>query len=712
MGRIRRLDPQVINQIAAGEVVERPASVVKELVENSLDAGARRIRVDVAEGGLRSITVSDDGCGMDPDDALLAVERHATSKISRLDDLARAGTLGFRGEALAAMASVARLELVTRPPAAEGGFRVVVEGGAQRSAGPWASPPGTRVTVRDLFFNTPARRKHLKGPVAEFGRIADVVTAHALARPDVRFELWHNGREVLRTSGSGDPAVAVLECFGPDVATGLIPVAAAGDACRIEGYVGAPRIARASRAWQFFSINRRPVQVPSLRFSLENAYRHLLPARRYPVAVLALTVPGEEVDVNVHPAKLEVRLVRERAVASLLYRAVESALAERDPLRPAAPGPFYAPSPGNPGERFTPPKGPWGNGEGPWRPGSPRWVRGASWAVRPGSGRAPEVASGGAAGGTAEAAAEAAAAYEGATAAWLEVFRRGEEPHGTGAARGPRAGQAGTPGETFEPAPQPPGEGWGSPGARRDDPAGGTGSPAAGTGSLAREEEVPDGARQPGVGPAGPTQDARDLLLRLEPLGQVAGTYLACAGPDGLYVVDQHAAHERIYFERFLAQGAGQAGVPAQLLAVPVVLDLPASEYALLLEQAAAVARMGFQIEPFGPRSVAVRAVPAALADRPAPSLLADLLARLLAEAVRGGGEEAPVLDTDRAARILAACKAAIKAGDRLHPQEMAQLLADLARCRQPYACPHGRPTVIRVGVDELERRFGRRGGG
>ncbi|QIA27019.1 DNA mismatch repair endonuclease MutL [Thermaerobacter sp. PB12/4term] len=695
MGRIRRLDPQVINQIAAGEVVERPASVVKELVENSLDAGARRIRIDVAEGGLRSITVSDDGCGMDPDDALLAVERHATSKISRLDDLVRAGTLGFRGEALAAMASVARLELVTRPPAAEGGFRVVVEGGAERSAGPWASPPGTRVTVRDLFFNTPARRKHLKGPVAEFGRIADVVTAHALARPDVRFELWHNGREVLRTSGSGDPAVVVLECFGPDVAAGLIPVAAADDACRIEGYVGAPRIARASRAWQFISINRRPVEVSSLRFSLENAYRHLLPARRYPVAVLAVTVPGEEVDVNVHPAKLEVRLVRERAVASLLYRAVEGALAERDLLRPAAPGPF----PENGGERPTPRGGRRGGRQGPWRPGAPRWVRGASWAVRPGSGPAPE------------AAAEAAAAYGGATAAWLEAFRRGAEPQGTGAAPGPRPERAAEPAGTSRPGPEPPGEGPGGPGARTGATAGGTGSPAAGTRPFAREAEVPALAR-PEPGPAHPGPQDRDLLLRLEPLGQVAGTYLACAGPDGLYLVDQHAAHERIYFERFLAQGASQPGVPTQLLAVPVVLDLPATEYALLLEQAGAVARLGFQVEPFGPRSVAVRAVPAALADRPAPSLLADLLARLLAEAVRGGGQEAPILDTDRAARILAACKAAIKAGDRLHPQEMTQLLADLARCRQPYACPHGRPTVIRLGVEELERRFGRRGGG
>ncbi|ADU51188.1 DNA mismatch repair protein MutL [Thermaerobacter marianensis DSM 12885] len=726
MGRIRRLDPQVINQIAAGEVVERPASVVKELVENSLDAGARRIRVDVEEGGLRSITVADDGCGMDPDDAMLAVERHATSKITRLDDLAHAGTLGFRGEALAAIASVARLELITRPPGADGGFRVVVEGGTARGAGPWASPPGTRVTVRDLFFNTPARRKHLKGPAAEFARIADVVTAHALARPEVRFELVHNGREVLRTSGSGDRAVVVLECFGPDVAGALIPVVAGDGLRRVEGYVGAPRVARASRAWQFFSINRRPVQVASLRFSLENAYRHLLPARRYPVAVVDVALPGEEVDVNVHPAKLEVRLVRERAVAALLYGAVQDALAKRDLLRPgvgrgdepglpagAAGNGFAAaaaardpaagsetagiagerPGGGEGGQGAEPGAAgvagvPWAQRRGPLRPGAPRLVRGATWAGSAATG--PD----------APAAAEGPGPYD--TAVWVEVFRR----H--------------------------PAEGGAVPAAGQVVPSHRTGGGAAGE-TVPGDRPGGEAAGAPAWAPATGSADGRDLLRQLQPLGQVAGTYLACAGPDGLYLVDQHAAHERVYFERFLREGASPAGVPAQMLAVPVVIDLAPAERALLEEHRAAVARLGFRIEPFGPRSVAVRAVPAALADRPAPDLLVDLLSRLLVEAVtRGDGERVggtgaqdpdpadpggegtalAALDTERAARILAACKAAIKAGDRLHPREMARLLADLAACRQPYTCPHGRPTVIRVGVEELERRFGRRGSG
>ena len=758
MGRIRLLDPQVINQIAAGEVVERPASVVKELVENSLDAGARRVRVTVEEGGLRSIVVADDGCGMSPEDAALAVERHATSKITRLEDLLTAGTLGFRGEALAAIAAVARLELVTRPPEAEAGYRVVVEGGTRRAAGPWASPPGTRVAVRDLFFNTPARRKHLKGPAAEFARIADVVTAHALARPEVRFELVHNGREVLRTSGSGDRAVVVLECFGPEVAGALIPVAAGDGPRQVEGYVGAPRVARASRAWQFFSINRRPVQHAGLRFSLENAYRHLLPGRRYPVAVLDVTLPPEEVDVNVHPAKLEVRLARERAVGALVYRAVQQALASRDLLRPggsgglwgnAGPGePPHPPGEGGAGRTGAPggapelsdplgsggPRepgrpvepqgsvpgeagGPGGPGEGtgaspggggvprgwlrsgPLRPGTPRPVRGASWLAgtagpaapgvpgheavpdgttelrrSPGPGRpwGPGLVSG-----------EVAAGYD--PAAWLEVYR-------------PVEGEAG-----------------------------GAGRPARQAPDLAAAEGPAESAA--GAGPAGAGRAG--FLRQLRPLGQVAGTYLACAGPDGLYLIDQHAAHERIYFEHFLRLGASREGVPAQMLAVPAVVDLPPSEHALLLEHAGRIARLGFRVEPFGPRSVVVRAVPAALADRPAAGLLADLLSRLLAEALTGGGgtgsgeegepgegsgaggeagDEA-VLDTDRAARILAACKAAIKAGDPLHPAEMDRLLRDLAACRQPYTCPHGRPTVVRLGVEQLERMFGRRGG-
>ncbi|HEY8552766.1 MAG TPA: DNA mismatch repair endonuclease MutL [Thermaerobacter sp.] len=726
MGRIRRLDPQVIDQIAAGEVVERPASVVKELVENSLDAGARRIRIAVEAGGLRSIVVADDGCGMDPEDAVLALERHATSKITRLADLAHAGTLGFRGEALAAIASVARVELLTRPADAEAGYRVVVEGGTRRSAGPWASPPGTRVTVRDLFFNTPARRKHLRGPAVEFGRIADVVTAHALARPEVRFELWHDGRPVLQTSGSGDRAVVVLECFGPDVAAALIPVAARRDGYRVEGYVGAPRVARASRAWQFFSINRRPVQVASLRFSLENAYRHLLPARRHPLAVIEVALPGDEVDVNVHPAKLEVRLVRERAVAGLLYEAVREALATRDLVRPAG---EPERSGGRPGAR--------GTGHGVGRPSSPRFVRGATWAG-PGAWTGAE---GGAGGDPAGGAASPCPGTAG-------PCRAGAGP-APGALPGPAAAAAERPGAYGTPASV---EAWVEVFGRHLEPAGG--APAAPSGAPA----PPEAAAAP-VGGAD-AADGRDLLRRLQPLGQVVGTYLACAGPDGLYLVDQHAAHERIYFERFLREGGAPGGVPAQVLAVPVVVDLPPSEAALLVEHAATVARLGFRVEPFGPRSVVVRAVPAALADRPTAALLTDLLSRLLTEAVGGDGDQAAVgrrrhrpgaddgggagapdpargspadgaaaaaepgrgpggspaplaaLDTERAARILAACKAAIKAGDRLHPREMAQLLADLAACQQPYACPHGRPTVIRLGVEELERRFGRRGGG
>ncbi|GAB6875684.1 DNA mismatch repair endonuclease MutL [Thermaerobacter litoralis] len=756
MGKIRRLDPQVINQIAAGEVVERPASVVKELVENSLDAGARRIRVDVEQGGLRAVVVTDDGSGMDPDDALLAVERHATSKITRLDDLSRAGTLGFRGEALAAIAAVARLELITRPAAADGGFRLVVEGGAQRAAGPWPSPPGTRVAVRDLFFNTPARRKHLKGPAAEFARIVDVLTAHALARPDVRFELWHDGREILRTSGHGDRAAVVLECFGPDVAGALIPIAASGGDCQVEGFVGAPRIARASRAWQFFSINRRPVQVASLRFSLENAYRHLLPARRYPVAVVEVTVPGDQVDVNVHPAKLEVRLVRERAVAGLLYGAVQQALASRDLLRPgslpgdergpagaagAAPGSTAAPGglapgdgapqgetggaaprgetddrggaaslawlgPGAPdaGERASP--GAWR--QGPPGPGEAVGEGEVGWPGEGGPGGAAAVPETGSAAGPAGPVPERA----GVPPAWTRPgpFRPGAPRW----VRGATWTAAGASSYGQAAAAEPP-LAAGTPPAAAVSPLHG-GPAGAGPAGAAKAGAAPGTAawieafrRDPGLeGPAG-----AELLRRLQPLGQVAGTYLACAGPDGLYLVDQHAAHERVYFERFLAQGAADEGIPSQGLAVPVVLDLPASERALLVEHAPAVARLGFQVEPFGPRSVVVRAVPAGLAGRPAPDLLTDLLSRLLTEAVRGEGEGegGAVLDTDRAARILAACKAAIKAGDRLHPQEMAQLLADLARCRQPYTCPHGRPTVIRLGVEELERRFGRRGG-
>ncbi|HEY8414582.1 MAG TPA: DNA mismatch repair endonuclease MutL [Thermaerobacter sp.] len=677
MGRIRILDPQVVNQIAAGEVVERPASVVKELVENALDAGARRVRVAVEEGGLRSIAVTDDGCGMEPDDAEASVLRHATSKITRLEDLLVKDTLGFRGEALAAIASVSRLEIVTRPPGAEEGYRVVVEGGTKRATGVCASPPGTRVTVRDLFYNTPARRKHLRAAATEFARIAEVVTAHALSRPEVRFELAHNGRTVLRTSGSGDLAVVALECFGPGIAAALLPVAAEEGGRAVGGYVGAPSVARASRSHQFFTVNRRPVYNHVLRYSLESAYRNLLPARRYPVAFLQVVVPREEADVNVHPAKLEVRFVHERAVGGLVRRAVEEALAGRDLALPG------------------------------WRGVSPA-------AAGPGEGVHPEPAGDG--GGERPGGAGMAAGEGGATAAGGQPG--GDEDGGTGPAgtTGPGAmpGEAWTRPRVFRP---------GAPRLRRGASwtgAGGAGASATGEApgpyGTDRWLEVFAPPEHPGPGPATGDGDGRveagfgrppgDVLANLQPLGQVAGTYLACAGPDGLYLVDQHAAHERIYFERFLRAGEGEP-VPGQILAVPVTVDLAPAEHSLLMEHRDRIEHLGFRIEPFGATSVLVRAVPAPLADRPSAALLADLLSRLVSEAVTGTGGP---LDADRAARILAACKAAVKARDRLHPEEMMRLLRDLAACRHPYACPHGRPTVVRLGEDELARLFGRTG--
>ncbi|HEY8394446.1 MAG TPA: DNA mismatch repair endonuclease MutL [Thermaerobacter sp.] len=688
MGRIRVLDPQVVNQIAAGEVVERPASVVKELVENALDAGARRVRVAVEDGGMRSITVTDDGCGMTPDDAEASVLRHATSKITRLEDLLSTDTLGFRGEALAAIAAVSRLEIVTRPADAEEGYRVVVEGGARRATGVCASPPGTRVTVRDLFYNTPARRKHLRAASTEFARIADVVTAHALARPEVRFELAHNGRTVLRTSGSGDLAVVALECFGPDIAAALLPVRAEEGGRAVYGYVGAPSAARASRSHQFFTVNRRPVYNGILRYSVETAYRNLLPARRYPVAFLQLLVPRAEADVNVHPAKLEVRFVHERAVGALIHRAVREALAARDQ---AVPGLGGVPATGR-----RPPEGtPLGWAGAAVTPtaagaGAAGVVHDASVADDASGEAEPRESQGGATAAGARTEEDAGTAFPGRAWTRRRIFRPGTPRHVRGASW-PDSG-AGTAGATAAR------ETAGSYDTDRWLEVFAPGDPASGAAGGGPE-------RPPGTDDDNAPGD--NVLARLRPLGQVAGTYLACSGPDGLYVVDQHAAHERIYFERFLRAGQGQE-VPGQVLAVPVSVDLAPGEHALLMEHRERIEALGFRIEPFGATSVLVRAVPAPLADRPTAELLADLLSRLLSEAVTGAGEP---LDTDRAARILAACKAAIKARERLHPEEMTRLLQDLAACRHPYACPHGRPTVVRLGEAELARLFGRTGG-
>ncbi|HEX6989182.1 MAG TPA: DNA mismatch repair endonuclease MutL [Bacillota bacterium] len=616
--RIRVLPPEAANRIAAGEVVERPASVVKELVENSLDAGARRIVIRVEEGGRRRIQVADDGHGMNPDEVRLALLRHATSKIRGMEDLARLRTLGFRGEALPSIAAVARLEIVTRVAGSDFAWRLRAEGGRVIGEGRTAAPPGTTVTVDQLFFNTPARRKHLRRPGTELARIAEVVHGLALAHPQTRFRLEHGTRVLLQTTGDGDVAAVAAAVWGAEAARRLVfgeeqrPEASAPFR-RLAVYAGLPDAARAGRQFQFFVVNGRAVRSDRLRAALERPYRRLLPLHRYPVAVVRLELDPSAVDANVHPSKHEVRLDREREIADALTALVHRLLSGAD----------------------LAPRIALSGGAGPGAPRPP--------AAEPAMTAMPACSSG----------------TTGPAAVGSDTAAGGPDRPGVQEAAG----------HVAAPVPGSPGESV-----------------------AARERPAPYGG-----------DPARPRFADLRILGQVERTYLIAEGPQGLYILDQHAAHERVVFEQLLGRAAG-GPAPRQTLAVPLAVDLDPATVERWRRHRRRLEGFGFATAEFGPRSIVVREVPL-LYRRPAGvAELLDLLDAL-------GDDESvdpAALESDLAQRTTAACRAAVKAHDPLQPGEAQHLLELLDGCRDPYTCPHGRPTLLVMRWGELERHFKR----
>ncbi len=577
---IEVLPEEVASAIAAGEVIERPASVVKELVENALDAGAGRIEIRIEAGGSALIEVADDGAGIAGGQIELALARHATSKLSSREDLFAIHTLGFRGEALASIAAVARLELVSRAADEQVGRRLLVEGGRQTALEKVGAPAGTVVTVRDLFFNVPARRKFLKTEATERRRINELVTRYALAYPDIAFKLEHDGRTSLETPGRGDQREVLAEVYGVERAQRMIQLAPAEQApLQVSGFISPPDVNRSNRNELTFFVNGRWVQDSSLSAAVLQAYHGLLMVGRYPIAVLFLEMPPETVDVNVHPAKAEVRFRDQRQVFSVVQRAVRATL-----LREAPP---------------------------------------------------PEV----------------------------ELER--------GWSSGPSDRESG--GE-FDPA-------W----------------------MMAAEERLQQGQPEPVSSRLLPDEDGADEVPLLRAVGQVGTAYLVAEGPDGLYLIDQHAAHERILFERFMrAHRAGE--VESQQLLEPVSVELTASETELLENRLDALKGIGFEIEPFGGRSFRVRAVPALVTG-----LQPERALRTVVEDFEE--DEGPLADEIEEMIAARVCKrAAIKAGQVLSLQEQRQLVKDLEACAAPRTCPHGRPTMIHLSVSALEKQFGRTG--
>lgn len=576
---IHVLDTVTANKIAAGEVVDRPASVVKELIENSLDAAATAITVEVAEGGLQLIRVTDNGYGMCPIDAETAIKRHATSKISSIQDVYRINTLGFRGEALPSIAAVSRFTLLTRQQESPLAFYVTVEGGKVTDKGEAGGAVGTVVTVADLFYNTPARRKFLKSPTAESSHIHAVAVKAALSHPGTAFKLFNNQRLVIQTPGQGNLLETIACLYGETVRQALLPVTGETDGVRVSGYISKPAVLRGSRQYQTFIVNGRVVNNRFLTKALDEAYHSLLPRGGFPIAVINLMIDAGAIDVNVHPQKSEVKFSNEKAIFAAVYRAVKEALAS--PAVPAGYSATLSP-PASPPVPYYEPKA------------EKRTVAGVC---------------------------ELSLTY-------------GEE--------NPRTEVA----TTMDNA------------------------------SPSLKGKVADG---------------------LQLLGQIDDTYIVARNADGLYIFDQHAAHERIIYDHLRTH---QERVPVQELLVPLYLSFDAYESDLLREKVAMLLELGIELTETGPGTFRLTGLPVDISPQESEPLIREIVSEIKGQATTQAVRETVLRIT--------ACRAAVKAGQRLSVPEMQSLLAALNTTALPYTCPHGRPTVLYLGASDLAKYFKR----
>ena len=654
MNKIRILPDNLANQIAAGEVVERPASVIKELVENAIDAGATRLTIDIELGGRRLMRVSDDGEGMVRDDAIMAFERHATSKIGTLEDLATISTLGFRGEALASIASVAKVELTTKTASNTEATRVIVEGGRLIDVKDAARDRGTTISVRDLFFNTPARRKFMRSEATENYHLTAIVTHYALAHPEIAFAMTNNGREVLRASRAVDLRERSFQIFGANVLDSLIPVEGGREfVARITGYVSAPRERRTNRDSQYFFVNRRFVRDKIVAAGLSEGFRSILPHGVYPVALLFLDIPVEEIDVNVHPAKTEVRFRRGEAVKDVIAEAVRNSLAnagvvsEMEPQRESAAAAHAGTS-----------------------------VDTAPPAVGIAEQHAIEFQSMPADAGSSSQDQSMSPRSEDAmpiielkdTSAAVELESIMGEP-----------GVLDISSAEFEKFAED----------RADADAVTT---SAGT--------------LPPVDSAARFTRSVDLeqisSSKIQPLGQLHESFIIAVDDEGLLLIDQHVAHERILFDKFRKSETDRP-IESQNLLLPETIDLtPAqSEAFRLIEDD--LETLGFGLMRLSGRTVAIKSVPTDLPPSEARNLFAEILDTIDAEK-RGGAKT--TLRDDIAASL--ACRAAVKINMKLTPEKMRWLIDRLLLTTSPTTCPHGRPVILRLSMKDIERGFHR----
>ncbi len=652
MSKIRQLSDEVCNKIAAGEVVERPASIVKELVENSLDAGARKITVTIEDGGRRAISVADDGEGMDADDALLCLDPHSTSKIASEADIFDIASFGFRGEAIPSIAAVTRLTIRTRRRETPEGVEVFIAGGKAVSEKPAGCPPGTEVTARDLFFNVPARKNFLRTVATEERHIVEILSNIALAHHDVAFILKADGRILLSTPSAPSILPRISEFFGREYANALLPFSRTERGITVNGFIARRGFTRNSRAEQRIFVNARPVESAPVYRAIKEACGPMLERGRFQPALVYLIMPPGSVDVNVHPTKREVRFRNEFDVIAAVRTAVSAALRTNDAVIPVtAEGvndpaetsarlfPDFAPDIQTRNATSEPANNTYSSDDAPV----------------PASGIVTSVDS----------------LLESARVGYRVLGPMLHAPFGNApAAQDINRGAAPQQMQDAE-LPIPP----------------------------EQQQNMSDNEPRPDfrlVAEDAPATDFGGTGLRL--LGVLENSYIVAAIPGGLVLIDQHAAHERVLFERILN---GIDGTLSQKLLMPITIELSPADMAYVARNLHEFENIGFEIEPFGRNTVKLNSIPAAIKQENVGGFFHDMLARI---GEIGAGQR---LATDTLAR--AACKAAVKAHDRLSLQEAAALIEQMSHCALPYSCPHGRPTMLNISISEIERRFGRK---
>lgn len=679
MPHIHVLDQITIDKIAAGEVIERPASIVKELVENAIDAGSTSVKIEIKDGGISFIRITDNGCGIPQDEVQRAFLRHSTSKIETVEDLSHIASLGFRGEALSSIAAVTRTELITKTADAEFGTRYVIEGGKEVSLEDTGAPNGTTFLVHQLFYNVPARRKFLKTPMTEAGHVQDLLMHLALSHPEVAFQFLNNGQEKLRTSGNGKLKDVIYNVYGRDVAANLIEIDYEKNGIHITGFLGKPIITRGNRNFENFFVNGRYVKSAMISKSVEDAYRDFVMQHKFPFAVLHFHLSGENVDINVHPTKMELRFSRQQEVYNTVFEAVHRTLLEPELIQkaevpdPVEQSPFLL-RPRKENEKVTA-----AELIKESRETVKDDVQDEDYFIRKMKERVLSYHN---------------RSSSAEVADRKEIFRADEQKDKI-AEHVKYAVEAADKTVAPETAAT----------VQKPEPAAETQTVAT-SADTTPDCEATDAKPDPETGTQMDLFEEnflkRDIRAEYKLIGQVFDTYWLVEFKDNLYIIDQHAAHERVLYERTLREMKNRE-FTSQYLSPPIILSLSMQEAQLLNENMDRFSRIGFEIEPFGGEEYAVRAVP----DNLFSIAKKELLMEMIDDLTEGlSTSMTPELIDEKVASL--SCKAAVKGNNRLSAQEVDKLIGELLTLDNPYHCPHGRPTIIAMTKRDLEKKFKR----